>query len=103
MLKKIRRARHATDDNITRRMRTEWWVTKATDTHLECVIIYCFSTATMAVRTRLNVTSYEQKAAKFVKAAKFAHNTNSPKWETLVSRRKLSRICALFKAYSGER
>ena len=37
------------------------------------------------------------------KAAKFAHHTNSSKWETLASRRKLSRICALFKAYSGER
>jgi len=37
------------------------------------------------------------------KAAKFAHHTNSPNWETLASRRKLSRICALFKAYSGER
>jgi len=36
------------------------------------------------------------------KAAKFAHDTNSPNWETLASRRKLSRICALFKAYSGE-
>ena len=36
------------------------------------------------------------------KAAKFAHHTNSPNWETLASRRKLSRICALFKAYSGE-
>jgi len=37
------------------------------------------------------------------KAAKFAHHANSPNWETLASRRKLSRICALFKAYSGER
>jgi len=37
------------------------------------------------------------------KAAKFAHHTNSPNWESLASRRKLSRICALFKAYSGER
>jgi len=37
------------------------------------------------------------------KAAKFAHHKNSPKWETLASRRKLSRICALFKAYLGER
>jgi len=35
-------------------------------------------------------------------AAKFAHYTNNPNWETLASRRKLSRICALFKAYSGE-
>jgi len=37
------------------------------------------------------------------KAAKFALHTNSPKWETLASRRKLSRICDLSKAYSGER
>jgi len=37
------------------------------------------------------------------KAAKFAHHKNSPNWETLVLRRKLSRICVLFKAYSGER
>jgi len=37
------------------------------------------------------------------KAAKFAHQKNSPNWETLASRRKLSRLCALFKAYSGER
>jgi len=36
------------------------------------------------------------------KAAKFAHHTNSQKWETLASRRKLSRICTLFKAYCGE-
>jgi len=36
------------------------------------------------------------------KAAKFAHHTNSWNWETLASRRKLSRICALFKAYSEE-
>ena len=37
------------------------------------------------------------------KAAKYAHHKNSPNWETLASGRKLSRICALFKAYSGER
>ena len=37
------------------------------------------------------------------KAAKFAHHTRSSNWETLASRRKLSRIYALFKAYSRER
>jgi hypothetical protein len=37
------------------------------------------------------------------KAAKFANHTKSSNWEILASRRKLSRICALFKAYSGER
>jgi len=36
------------------------------------------------------------------KAAKFAHHTISPNWDTLASRRKLSSIYALFKAYSGE-
>jgi len=36
------------------------------------------------------------------KAAKFAHYTNSPNWVSLASRRKLSRICTLVKAYSGE-
>ena len=33
------------------------------------------------------------------KAVKFAHNTNRTNCENLVSRRKLSRISALFKAY----
>jgi len=37
------------------------------------------------------------------KAAKFAHHTNGSNWETLSQRRKISRICAHFKAYSGER
>jgi len=37
------------------------------------------------------------------KAAKFAHRTNNWNWETVASRRKLPHICALFKAYSGER
>jgi len=37
------------------------------------------------------------------KSAKFAYHTNSSNWEILASLRKLSRIGALFKAYSGER
>jgi len=37
------------------------------------------------------------------RAARFAQNANGPGWETLASRRKLSRICALFKAYNGDR
>jgi len=46
-------ARQATNDNITRRMRFAYWITKATicDT-------YYFSTATMVIRTRLSVTLY---------------------------------------------
>jgi len=37
------------------------------------------------------------------KKVKFAYHTNSSNRETLASRRKLSRTCALFKAHSGER
>jgi hypothetical protein len=36
-------------------------------------------------------------------AAKFAHHRNDSNWETLTQRRKIARICALFKAYTGER
>jgi hypothetical protein len=37
------------------------------------------------------------------RAAKFAHNTNEAGWETLAQRRRIARICALFKAYTGTR
>jgi hypothetical protein len=37
------------------------------------------------------------------KATKLTHHTNISNWETLASRGKLSRICALFKPYSRER
>jgi hypothetical protein len=37
------------------------------------------------------------------KAAELAHYSNESNWETLSPRRRISRICALFKAYSGER
>jgi hypothetical protein len=36
------------------------------------------------------------------KAAKFAHHRNDSNWETLTQRRKVSRICALCKAYTAE-
>jgi len=37
------------------------------------------------------------------RAARFAQNANGPDWETLALHRKLSHICALFKAYTGDR
>jgi hypothetical protein len=40
--KKNGRARQATDDNITWRMRIACWITKATDTHSEYVILIAF-------------------------------------------------------------
>jgi hypothetical protein len=47
-------ASQATDDNIIRRMRFAYWITKATDTVKICNT-YCVSTTTVT-RTRLNVT-----------------------------------------------
>jgi hypothetical protein len=37
------------------------------------------------------------------KAAKFAYHRNDLNWKTLAQRRKISRICPLFKTYTGER
>jgi hypothetical protein len=41
-VEKYGRARQATDDNIIRRMRFACWITKATNTHSECVIRIAF-------------------------------------------------------------
>jgi hypothetical protein len=40
---KYGRARQATDDNLIRRKRFACWITKATDTHLEYVILLAFA------------------------------------------------------------
>ena len=37
------------------------------------------------------------------KVAKFANHANECVWAPLAQRRKIARICALFKAYTGER
>jgi hypothetical protein len=37
------------------------------------------------------------------KAAQFTNHTKDFNWETLSQRRTIACICALFKAYSGER
>jgi hypothetical protein len=36
-------------------------------------------------------------------AAKFAHHRNESNWETVTQRREIAHICALCKAYTGER
>jgi len=57
MWNKCGTARQAKDDNKIRRMRFSCWIIKATDTHSEYVpYTYCFSTATIVTRMRLNVT-----------------------------------------------
>jgi len=40
--KKYGKARQATDDNIIRRMPVEGWITKATNTYAENVIVIAF-------------------------------------------------------------
>jgi hypothetical protein len=47
---------------------------------------------------QINVLDRVQK-----KAAKFAHHRNESNWDTLTEHRKLARLCALFKAYTGVR
>jgi hypothetical protein len=37
------------------------------------------------------------------KAAKFAHHRDDSNWETSAQRRKISCVCAIFTAYTGER
>ena len=37
------------------------------------------------------------------KAAKFAHHSGVSDWESLAQRRKIARMCALYKAYTGGR
>jgi hypothetical protein len=37
------------------------------------------------------------------KAAKSVHHTGGLDWESLAKRRKIARMCALFKAYKGKR
>ena len=37
------------------------------------------------------------------KAAKFAHHSGGSDWESLAQRRKIAQMCALYKAYTGDR
>jgi hypothetical protein len=62
-VEKYGRAGQDTDGNMAWRVRFGCWINKATDTHTHTVSlslricnIYCFSTAKMVARTRLNVT-----------------------------------------------
>ena len=47
---------------------------------------------------QINALDRERK-----KAAQFTNHTKDSAWETLAQRRTIARLCALFKAYSGQR
>jgi hypothetical protein len=54
-VEKYGRNRQATYDNITRRLRIAFWITKVTYPHSEYVIIIAFPRQQWLPRTRLNV------------------------------------------------
>jgi hypothetical protein len=56
-VEKYGRARQTTDDNIIRRMRFASWITKATDTHSEYVILIAFPRQ-LWLRERASILSY---------------------------------------------
>ena len=60
-VKKYGRARQATDHNIIRRMRSACWITKATDTYLEYVILIGF-TRRQWLRERASMLRYTYTA-----------------------------------------
>ena len=64
-MEKFGTTKHATDDNVTLRMRFAYRITKATDVHSEYVIFVAITRPTMVARTRPIVsytfTGYTQK------------------------------------------
>jgi hypothetical protein len=59
----------ATGEKIIWRMRFACWVTEGTDTH-RVYITYCFSTATVVKRTRLNITFIQAVSVVFLSGVK---------------------------------
>jgi hypothetical protein len=55
---KIKSCRPTTNGNIIRRMRFARWITKATNTHSEYVILIAFPREKWLRETRLNITLY---------------------------------------------
>ena len=53
-------------------------------------------TGNQAEKDRINALDLVQK-----RAVQFTNHTKDSDWETLVQRRTIARLCALFKAYSG--
>jgi hypothetical protein len=88
-VEKCCRAGQTTDDNITRRMRTSCWISKATDYTLRIGNNLCFSTKTMVTRTRLNVTLYVDCLS--LLATTFVTMI----WEETISRVQNSSVCLL--------
>jgi hypothetical protein len=71
-------ARQATNHNLIRRMRIACLTTEATDT-LRICNTYCFSTATVVIRVRLNAAFYVQWLS-FVKSNDVSYQSVQHTW-----------------------
>jgi hypothetical protein len=69
-------ARHATDDNIIRRMRFACWITKATDTHSDYVILTAFPRQQW-LRERASVLRYTYAAYLVLRQVRYAISFSS--------------------------
>jgi len=63
-----------------------------------CSWIWVCMLGSMQRERQINALDRVQK-----KAAQFTNHTKDSDWETLAQRRTIASLCALFKAYSGER
>jgi hypothetical protein len=59
-------ARQVTDDSVIRHTRFACWITEAADNTLRICNTYCFCTATIVARTRLDVNVTRTLSALFV-------------------------------------
>ena len=73
-MEKYGRSEQATDDNIILRMRFACWITKATDTHSEYVLIFAFARQQRLHKTRLSVSFIPTLPALFIKRKESKRN-----------------------------
>jgi hypothetical protein len=71
-VEKYGRARQATDDNIIRRMRFACWITKATDTHSEYVILIAFRRQQW-LRERASFLRYTDIACRIITETQYVY------------------------------
>jgi hypothetical protein len=93
--------RHATDGNIIRRMRFACWITKATDTHSECVILIAFPRQQW-LRERVSVLRYTYTDSCFEFTTRSPSYDDSTHWRTSTGRllTNLGSVTTLSFSYS---
>jgi hypothetical protein len=100
---KYDRSKTATDDNIIRRMRFACCITKATDTHSECVIVIAFPgqqwLRECASMIRLNTHRIVYKILHGTQGETKPHFYKTIKFDSIYTTRQLSR----YNAYATER